>query len=192
MYQQYSCVGKGLPQWVECSRGRIHQAPACWGRWVVWHQGASPGRVFGWSRLFPHGKPQLPSVLGSAGWFRHQGESPGCVDSCCTGCQVVAIHPPTPPTPPLFPLPVRDKVPQSTDVVTYGFPLPHRPFQVEAHLAQTAKATCRSSLPRMQSLPVDPHRNKLERKYLRWERHAFGFACAVFLGGGDGWATGGI
>jgi hypothetical protein len=89
-------------QMVNCSRGRIHQAPACWGRRVVRHQGESPGREFRWSRLFPQGKPQLPSVLSSAGWFRPQDESPGCVNDCCrlpSGC-----HPP-------LPLPVREKVP---------------------------------------------------------------------------------
>ena len=56
---------------------RIRQAP------VYWEPpgGPAPGReprkgcLANW--LFPSGNAQLPSVLGSAGWFRHQGASPG-------------------------------------------------------------------------------------------------------------------
>ena len=51
--------------------------PGPW-KWVpsqmVRRQGESPGVQGG---LFPGGKPQLPSVLGSTGWYRFLGASPG-------------------------------------------------------------------------------------------------------------------
>jgi hypothetical protein len=50
------------------------------------------------SGRFPHGKPQLPSVLGSAGWFRPQDESSGCVDGCWL-LQVAKWSPSTHPLP---------------------------------------------------------------------------------------------
>ena len=40
--------------------------------------GPAPGREPWGSRWFvPKGKPQLPSVLGSTGWYRFLGASPG-------------------------------------------------------------------------------------------------------------------
>ena len=41
---------------------------------MVRRQGESPGVQGG---LFPGGKPQLPSILGSTGWYRVLGASPG-------------------------------------------------------------------------------------------------------------------
>ncbi len=101
-----------------------------------------------------------------------------------SGCQ---LRPPPIP----HPLPVRDKVPRRLKWAHTGSPPPHRPAQVEARIA---KLTCRSSLLRMQSVPVDPHRNKVytgwKRKYQRgttclW----YCMHCATELG--DGWASSG-
>ena len=63
------CQSKG-----RCSRGRICRAHEWGPSRMVRRQGESPGVQGG---LFPGGKPQLPSVLGSTGWNRFLGASPG-------------------------------------------------------------------------------------------------------------------
>ncbi len=79
-----------------CSLRIIRQAPNLR---VVRRQCNGPDRVCCHLRLFPSGNPQLPSLLGSAGWFLHQGASLG-------GLPQVAVNLSCPP-----PLPVRDKNP---------------------------------------------------------------------------------
>ena len=55
--------------------GKNLPGPWKWGpSRMVRRQGESPGVQGG---LFPGGKPQLPSVLGSTGWNRFLGASPG-------------------------------------------------------------------------------------------------------------------
>jgi hypothetical protein len=79
---------------------RISQAPVYWEPPGGPAPGREPRKGCLTKRLFPSGNPQLPSVLGSAGWFRRQGASPGvfCRYSgrlwVTMGCLWVASPPP--------------------------------------------------------------------------------------------------
>ena len=128
-------------QSVECSRGRIHQAPACWGRRVVRRQGASPGRVFwlvavvslwktaaaqctGQRRVVPApGRKPWVGILAGSGCFLMENRScsvywaapggSGPRTKVLGALTMVAGCQVVADSPPpsLFPLPVRDKVP---------------------------------------------------------------------------------
>ena len=96
-------------QTVECSRGRIHQAPACWGRRVV----PAPGRKPWQGILAGRGCFLMENRSCPVYWAAPGGSGPRTkvlgVLTVVAGCQLVAHPLPSPPPP--LPLPVRDKVP---------------------------------------------------------------------------------